>query len=206
MSDFLVLCEGSATMCSEFWEFSHQCLGECINVFHHFTFCWGWSCTACLSSSTVYAWLILCRPCHSVSPLRFRHSSRLIQIRTLAGFWRRSHSWTCWRDAGTRISELDMGWSPPAECSKWHLNVAEFKAELPVDISGKTMCLSVRRFPFPWFNHYFQVTYCCFRYLAIASCFSPSFANCSSTSFLRYLICLRSVWCIYSASPDVYMS
>ena len=32
------------------------------------------------------AWFILflCRPCHSVSPLRFRHSSRLIQINTLA--------------------------------------------------------------------------------------------------------------------------
>ena len=34
----------------------------------------------------------------------------------------------------TRVSKLGIGWSPPAECSKCHLNVAEFKAELPVDV------------------------------------------------------------------------
>ena len=36
-------------------------------------------------------------------------------IRTLAVLWRRSPSWTSWRGAGTRVSELDIGWSPPAE-------------------------------------------------------------------------------------------
>ena len=57
-------------------------------------------------------------------------------IRTLAALWRHPPSWTCWRDAGigTRISELDIGWFPPAECSKLYLNVAEFKAEFPVDV------------------------------------------------------------------------
>ena len=33
MSDLLVLCEGPATMSSEF---SHQCLRECVNFLHHF--------------------------------------------------------------------------------------------------------------------------------------------------------------------------
>ena len=32
MSDLLVLCEGPAAMSSEFCEFSHQCLGECVTV------------------------------------------------------------------------------------------------------------------------------------------------------------------------------
>ena len=43
MSDLLILCEGPATMYSEFWELS-QCLGECVNVLHHFNLCCGWSC------------------------------------------------------------------------------------------------------------------------------------------------------------------
>ena len=49
MSDLLVLCEGPATMSSEFWELSLQCLGECVNVLHHFNLCWGWSCIARIS-------------------------------------------------------------------------------------------------------------------------------------------------------------
>ena len=51
-------------------------------------------------------WFLLCSSNHTVSPLWFRHSSRLIQIRSLAVLWRRSPSWTCWREAGigTRIS------------------------------------------------------------------------------------------------------
>ena len=68
--------------------------------------------------------------------VKCRHSLRLIHVRTMAVLRCHSPSCTCWRDAGigTRISELDVGSSPPAECSKLYLVVAEFKAELPVDV------------------------------------------------------------------------
>ena len=58
--------------------------------------------------------MVLCCPRLSVSPLWFRHPSRLIQIRTLAAPWRHLPSWPFWRDAGisTSISEHDIGWSP----------------------------------------------------------------------------------------------
>ena len=160
--------------------------------------------------STVYIWLVLCSLHHWVSPLLFRYW--LIQISTLAVVWRHSPSWTCWRDAGRdpRISELDIGWSPPAECSKWFLNVAEFLAEVHVD-------MSVRRFILPWFDHSFQVTHCCFLissdnsatdilssviWLLPSSCLSSSCYG-SSTLFLRYFICMLSMSCIRSESPYV---
>jgi len=77
----------------------------------------------------VYIWLVFCSPRHSGSALWFRHSSRLIQVRTLTVPWRHSPSWI-----GTHISELDFGRSSSAECSKLYLTIAEFKAERPVDV------------------------------------------------------------------------
>ena len=173
------------------------------NVLYHFNLCWGWSCIARISWSTAYIVLVLCSPRHSVSPLWFRHSSRLIQIRTLAALYRHSPSCTCWRDAGigTRICELDIGWSPPAECTKWDINVTEFKAEIPVDVLHSI---------FQWerfssLGSSFKVTHCCFLIsseIPLPTSYLPWFGYCLPrvSPFLLVMAAIRHCWDIWFAN------